>query len=138
MTVMVIAAVCPKCSEIRARSVFTFNRGEPVKAPLKAEDFEPVGHQPKPIDGEPVICVDCGTTLSLRPLPAETANGQLAPRPVVSPPDEQSVAGVTTLFAAAAGEEMKEMRNIGPDRLLVITNRRILIVDLNRLVEDLS
>jgi hypothetical protein len=137
MTLMLVAAVCSKCSEIRAKSRFTFNRGESPKMPMLAEDFVSTPGQPSIREGEPSVCSVCNTPLVIRHVPVETANG------VVSRPDAPRVvqesgpemAGVVTVFAVQNGEDMKEMRPIGPDKLLVITSKRILIVNLNDLVE---
>lgn len=133
---MVVAAICPKCSEIRARHKQSYNRGEPPP-PLEPDLFVPVGGQPQPAKGEPSVCSVCDTPLALRPVPAETANGSIAKRDheEAAPPPPTS-AGVTTLFAAQPGEEMKEMRSLGQDRMLVVTSRRILVIDLNKLVEE--
>ena len=136
MATMLIAAICPKCSEIRAKSKFTFQRGDPMKAPLRASDFEPVGVQPAPVEGEPSVCAVCNTALSLRPVPVETANGQRA----AHPQDHSTVvdaSGVTTLFAAQPGEEVKSMRELGPDHIVIITNRRILKINLATIAEEL-
>jgi len=135
--VMVIAAFCQRCSEIRARSTFTFQRGEAVKSPLKAEDFTPIGAQPQPTDGQPSTCYVCNAPLTLRPFPADVANGSTPTTRGEHYTGDDTARGVEVLFAAQPGEDVKEMRGIGPDKILVITTRRILTVDLTKLVEEL-
>lgn len=133
MPTMFVAAICSKCSEIRARSTFTFQRGEPIKSPLKAEDFAPVGDQPVPTDGQPMTCYSCNGALTLRPMAEHTINSNPA---VEATPVAVSPKGLSVLFAAEPGEEVSQMRDLSPDRILIITNKRIVHVDINRLIEE--
>lgn len=133
MALMVMAAICPKCSEIRAKSRFTFQRGDAVPPP-KPEDFIPIAGQ-EPFSAAEPRCTVCDATLVIRSAPVDVTNGHSNPRP--STPSVQDEGAVTVLFAAQAGEEVKEMRNIGPDKILVVTTRRIMTIDINRLVEEM-
>ena len=44
-------------------------------------------------------------------------------------------AGVTTLFHVEPDETVKERRDIGPDRSLFITTKRVVLLDVNALLE---
>lgn len=134
MALMVMAAVCPKCSEIRAKSRFTFQRGDAVPPP-KPEDFIPAPGQ-DPFSAAEPHCTTCDALLVIRAAPVDVTNGHSNPKS--NPPPVQDDSAVTVLFAAQTGEEVKEMRNIGPDKILVVTTRRIVTIDINRLVEGME
>jgi hypothetical protein len=128
---MIIAAVCPKCSEIRAKSK---SQVDP-KTPLRASDFEALGPQAEPVDGQPSICTVCETGLVFRPYPEGAINGT-ATYGTVEPPlpdlDPHAIIGrpVTTLFEVRDAEELRDLRPLGRDRILIITTKRIVVLDL--------
>lgn len=132
---MIIAAFCPACAEPRARS----RDLPPTQRPVAA-DFEPIGDQTPPVDGEPANCSKCGTALVFRRMPPEGTNGHANQR-LARRQDEHSTpadhTAVEVLFAASDGEEVRQMRDLGRDRILIVTSRRILIVNLNAIAEEL-
>ena len=120
---MIVVAVCPRCAVYRYRSRRDYKRGEP----LNPGDFDAIPPQHAAVKGEKAVCVECGSDLTYRFDPPATD----APRhPGAQPADGT----VTTLFEAAANEEVSSMREIAVDRLLVVTNRRIVIVNLEALL----
>lgn len=127
---MIIVAVCPTCAEIRARS-----RDLPAGTSVTASDFEPINGQAPPVDGEPALCTVCHTTLTFRtwrvePPAAENGHSTPVDHTPVGP-------GVRTHFQVEPGEEVKSMRELGTDRLLIITTRRIVTINLMTIAEDL-
>ena len=131
-----VVAVCVGCHTVRFRS-----RGSlKPKTAIKGEDFEPVPPQAAAVDGTAPTCSDCGSrlqftfdqdgkfskSLELAPPPRHPGAGEGS----VPEPRVVEAVSVTALFAAQEGEEVRDMRELGFDRWLVVTSRRILVVDI--------
>jgi len=128
-------AVCTKCAEVRLRSKKESKAGETAKP----EDFDSIGDQPKPTEDVPPACYICGEGLKFS-LDAQNRYGPKTQANLVRGPvagrDSAPVApisgqnGLQVLFAVQRDEDIKEMRELPGDRFLVITTRRILVVDI--------
>lgn len=135
---MMLVGLCPKCNEVRYRSV----RDLSPKDRIVPEDFEAIGDAPPPEIGKPTICHACGSTIAFRNADelarAVERTAPARPRPPTS--NERPVdAAVTTLFSAQDGEEMRDLKPLSEDRLLVVTNRRILVINLEAfLIQEVS
>jgi hypothetical protein len=141
----VMVAVCAKCADIKYRS----NRDIPTGEKLKAEDFEPTGTQNTPAtDGQAMLCDDCGGGLKVapdmvkrvsgdQPIDRATLREQMAKRVAHSSqspdvgyiPPTPSLTSIT-LFEVGKDEVIKDMRYIGETAIVVITDKRIVSVDL--------
>lgn len=122
---MIIAAFCPSCAEERARS----RDVSPGTRP-QAADFTPIDGQDPPVDGTPATCTACQSPLVFRRIGQDHTNGHASPAP-----PRQDPPGITTLFAVSQGEEVRETRQLGPDTLVIFTNRRIVKINLIELLE---
>lgn len=145
----VLVAVCAKCADIKYRS----NRDVPTGEKLKAEWFEPTGTQNTPaVDGQPMYCDDCGGGLKIAPdmARASTASSQVDRATLreqmvkrmgsvggsESPPQELGYipptpsASAITLFEVGKDETIKDMKYVGETSIVIITDRRIVSVDL--------
>lgn len=112
---MIAVAICPTCAAFRYKSRREYSRGEP----LNPDDFEPVPPQGPAVAGKRATCIDCGADLQFRLV--DSLN-KTAPTP-------EGSRLVDTLFEARAGEEVHSMKELG-DRLLIVTSRRVLVVNL--------
>jgi hypothetical protein len=127
---MKVVAICPKEGEIRYESTRDFNRGDKIDPAA----FTPVGDAPPPDPRRPAVCHGCGESLVFRFVPPS--------EPSRSPhsPSASSVtpAGGTiqTLFEAdiLGGEQVREIKTLTDTRYLVVTNRRIVLVDVESIL----
>jgi len=133
-------AVCTKCAEVRLRSKKESKAGETAKP----EDFDSIGEQPAPTEDVPPACYVCGEGLKFSldaqnrygPKPqASLVRGSVAGQDPAPISPVGSLNGMQVLFAAHRDEDIKEMREIPGDRFLVITTRRILIVDVGEAIQ---
>lgn len=137
-------AICSKCSAYRHRS----NRDIPRGEALRPEYFDPIPPQPRAEDGAPSTCYACQTPLTFRALPdgvdpvaamgplngqGEMRRGQVAGGGVATA--TVAVPGVTELFRAEPGETVREVRDIGRDKLLFITSQRVVRIDISAMTE---
>ena len=132
-----VVAVCAPCGEIRYRTTREFQRTEKPTP----SDFEPVGDSPIPSLGEKATCFACLGALTFRMVPPDdpifgkTANRRpdklhnLSTNGHSSPDDI-----VNTLFSAEPGEEVRQIRDLPNDRMLVVTSKRIVLVNLESLL----
>lgn len=120
---MIVHAVCPQCSETRYESTREFQRGEK----LDPAAFRPLGDSPLPDHGKPARCYVCQTDLLFRFVPPQAVSS-----PSSSPtPGATSPGGtIQVLFAAEPNEQVTTMKPLTEVKYLVVTNRRILIVDV--------
>ena len=134
---MLVVAVCSSCGEVRYKTSREFQRHEkPVPA-----DFEPVGDSPVPSLHEKAVCFACMTPLVFRmvppsdPLFARNGASRVSDRPPAPPVDDSGLGDVVrTLFEAQAGEEVRQMRDLPNERLLIVTSKRIILVNLESLL----
>jgi hypothetical protein len=145
----VLVAVCAKCADIKYRS----NRDILAGEKLKAEWFEPVGTQNTPaVDSQPMTCDDCGGGLKIAPdmvkaspsapIDRATLREQMAKRTGIPGPPTQEVvstlgyipptqsAAAITLFEVGKDEVIKDMKYVGETGIVIITDKRIVSVDL--------
>lgn len=134
---MIVAAICPRCSAYRYRTDDLVDGSTPLP-----EDFQPIEPQSTVATaGHKATCDVCAGDLRFvrgadwdaltRPLarPASTIgapNGHRASRLLDAP-------AVIELFRVEANEEVREMRPLASGRILVVTTKRILVVDPNLL-----
>lgn len=123
---MILAAYCPRCEEVRARS-----RDLPPGSRPQAADFEVIEGQDRPVDGEPATCTKCTTGLVFRRVPVRE-NGHAGPEQIST----QQSKGIVTLFALESGEEIKATKEVGRDVFVIFTNRRIVRINLNDIAEE--
>jgi len=123
-----VSLVCAQGHGHRYRATRLLQAGER----LQPADFVPVDGQTAAEAGGTPACSVCGGKLVIHREPLDApSNGTRATLPT------GAHEAVVTLFEAARDEEVREMRPLPGDRLLVITSRRVIVVDLNRLLEDL-
>jgi hypothetical protein len=116
-----IIATCPICQTVRYRTEKDFERGgaKPVAADFKCENGQSEGS-----DTEQPKCSSCLVPLQFT---ADDAVKSALTRP--KPPADS----VQTLFAAQPGEEVREIKPLPEMKYLVVTNKRILVVDAGRI-----
>lgn len=120
---MKVVAVCPTCGESRYESTREFNRGDK----LDPEAFAPVGDSPLPDRSKPAVCYACNTGLVFRFVPPTAP-----PSPATSPRSVEMLPSggtITTLFSAESNEEVREIKQLSDIKYLVVTSRRIILVD---------
>lgn len=130
-----ILAICTTCGETRYRSKIAIS--DPSQC--KPENFAPVGDAP-PADGAaPPLCHVCGSMLNFTSeekwnqtlTSRRTVASGAAPSPSVEARIVETRAGtIETLFAVSNGETVKDIRDV-PGGLLVITDRRIVRVNIH-------
>lgn len=138
---MFAIAACPKCAEVRLRSKRESKAGDKAKP----EDFDPIGDQPAPTEDAPPKCFVCGEGLAFSldvsnrygPKSAgDLVRGPVAGRDAAPVVPVGGSNGMQVLFAASRDEDIKEMRELPGDRYLVVTTRRILIVDIGEAIQE--
>ena len=122
-----LIATCPTCQLVRYRTAMSFESGGPKP---RAEDFIPENGQTEGRDDEQPKCSNCNVPLSF--LPDVPIKPGVRSQPSSPPP---STDGVQTLFSAQPGEEVKEMKMVSDLKWIVVTSKRIVLVDAEPLVE---
>lgn len=120
---MAIIAACPKCAEERYRG---------PEGASRPEEFVPVNGAPPPTSGRP-FCHVCNSPLTFGTMPEAGSASLRRPR---SPsegamPVATDSEAVHTLFAVAPGEDIRDIRNLPGGKLLVITTRRVVVIDVD-------
>lgn len=132
-----IIAACGPCAEIKYTSTREYGPTEKLN-PL---DFEPQNGQAPAALGSPMACTSCGAPLTISAVPPRALNGfgvpngasrasgpmPVGPSPVVPDP------AVRIVFTVEPGEELRSMRDLPNDRILIVTSKRILTVDIEAL-----
>lgn len=142
-TPVTILAVCPTCTEIRYRTKSPIRSVEECRP----EAFEPVDGAPPPLGEGPPLCHVCGALLAfttedrfrpfVRTTSARTVGGPSATAVSVSPTEGPPGGGgpapalpvlVVPVFEAGKDEVINDVRDLRGGGLLVITNRRLVLV----------
>lgn len=114
-----IIATCPICQTVRYRTKTDFVKGGPKPT---ATDYLCENGQSEGSDTEQPKCSSCLVPLQF------TADD--AVKSALTRPRQPSSENVQTLFAAQQGEEVREMKQLSPLKYLVVTSKRIVIVDV--------
>jgi hypothetical protein len=129
---MIAVALCPTCGEVRYKSTREYTRGERIDP----ASFEPIGDAPAPDPTKPALCHVCAAALAFRITDPSVLSNKQPSRQTLDVGATDGV--VTTLFTVNPGEEIKTMRESGT-KVLIITNRRIVTVDLDAaLIQEMA
>lgn len=139
--------VCPKCQESRYRSRMPLS----PETKLSPELFTPLGDQP-PAETYPEAALCCVCDSKLLPMPVgkaekpsreEMAAKRLMAKaeyqeemPVKGETSDSGHAAINTIFEVSEGEEHLDAQLLGEDKLLVKTNKRIVVINLKELANE--
>jgi hypothetical protein len=124
---MIFALACERCGNVWYRTRKSYGPGD--RPPQEPEAYDSV-------NGAPLLqpdstCPSCTSRLKLvrETSPSDATNGHVSHHSQPSPGLE------FVLFQAQGGESVKEMRNLPNGNILVITDKRIVLLNLIALME---